>query len=109
MREAHAYAYGGVAIEDMGYYPFAKPLFSDLTHHVRSGDFVAWMFQPAKTLDEYAFAIGVLSHYLGDSVGHAEAINPATGLVFSKLAKKYGPVGTYDESPAWPYPDGVCV
>ena len=99
MREAHAYAYGGSAIQDMGYYPFGKPLFSDLTHYVRSGDFVAWMFQHAKTLDEYAFAIGVLSHYLGDSVGHSEAINPATGLAFPKLAKKYGPVVTYDESP----------
>src|SRR6201982_163856 len=72
---AHAYAYGGSAIQDMGYYPFGKQFFSNLTHYVRSGDFIAWMLQNARTLDEYAFAIGALSHYLGDSVGHSEAIN----------------------------------
>jgi len=99
LRDAHAYAYGGSAIQDMGYYPFGKPLFSDLTHYVRSGDFVAWMFEHAKTLNEYAFAIGALSHYLGDSIGHLQAINPATALAFPNLAKKYGPVVTYDESP----------
>ena len=32
---AHAYAYGGCLIQDIGYYPFGKTLFSDLTHHVR--------------------------------------------------------------------------
>jgi len=96
---AHAYAYGGSAILDMGYYPFGKQFFSNLTHYVRSGDFIAWLFRHAKTIDEYAFAIGALSHYLGDSIGHADAINPATALAFPKLARKYGPVVTYDESP----------
>ncbi|HEV7218788.1 MAG TPA: zinc dependent phospholipase C family protein, partial [Terriglobales bacterium] len=65
LREAHAYAYGGSAIQDMGYYPFGKPFFSDLTHYVRTGDFIAWLFHNARTMDEYAFAIGALSHYLG--------------------------------------------
>jgi hypothetical protein len=37
LRVAHAYAYGGCAIQDMGYYPFGKTFFSDLTHYVRSG------------------------------------------------------------------------
>jgi hypothetical protein len=41
LREAHAYAYGGSAVQDMGYYPFGKQFFSNLTHYVRSGDFVA--------------------------------------------------------------------
>ena len=40
MREAHAYAYGGAVIQDMGYYPFGSKLFTDLAHYVRSGDFV---------------------------------------------------------------------
>ncbi len=40
VREAHAYAYGGCAIQDFGYYPFGNAFFSDLTHYVRSGDFV---------------------------------------------------------------------
>ncbi len=99
LREAHAYAYGGSAIQDMGYYPFGKPFFSDLTHYVRSGDFVAWLFQNARTMDEYAFAIGALSHYLGDSIGHSQAINPATAVEFPNLKRKFGPSITYDQSP----------
>lgn len=97
--EAHAYAYGGSAIQDMGYYPFGKKLFSNLTHYVRSGDFVAWMFRHARTLDEYAFAVGALSHYLGDSIGHSQAINPATAIEFPKLKQKFGDSVTYGENP----------
>ena len=89
LREAHAYAYGGCAIQDMGYYPFGKQFFSNLTHYVRTGDFIAWLFQNARTIDEYAFAIGALSHYLGDSVGHSEAVNPATAVEFPKLRDRY--------------------
>lgn len=97
--EAHAYAYGGSAIQDMGYYPFGKVFFSNLTHYVRSGDFVVWLLDNAKTIDEYAFAIGALSHYLGDSIGHSHAVNPATAIEFPKLERKYGKTVTYDESP----------
>lgn len=99
LREAHAYAYGGSAVQDMGYYPFGKPFFSNLTHYVRSGDFVAWLLGNARSLDEYAFAIGALSHYLGDSIGHSEAVNRATAVEFPKLANRFGPSVTYDESP----------
>lgn len=97
--EAHAYAYGGSAIQDMGYYPFGKRFFSNLTHYVRTGDFIAWMFQNARTINEYAFAIGALSHYLGDTIGHSQAVNPATGVEFPKLSQKYGAAVTYGESP----------
>ncbi len=99
LREAHAYAYGGSAIQDMGYYPFGKQFFSNLTHYVRSGDFVDWLLANAQTIDEYAFAIGALSHYLGDSIGHSEAVNPATAVEFPKLQRKFGSMVTYDESP----------
>jgi hypothetical protein len=97
--KAHAYAYGGSAIQDMGYYPFGKKLFSNLTHYVRTGDFIACMFRNARTIDEYAFAIGALSHYLGDTIGHSQAINPATGIEFPNLSNKYGKSVTYGESP----------
>jgi Zinc dependent phospholipase C len=97
--EAHAYAYGGSAIQDMGYYPFGKRLFSNLTHYVRTGDFIAWQFQNARTINEYAFAIGALSHYLGDTIGHSQAINPATATEFPKLKRKFGDSVTYGESP----------
>jgi hypothetical protein len=99
LREAHAYAYGGSAIQDMGYYPFGKKFFSNLTHYVRTGDFIAALFRNAHTIDEYAFAIGALSHYLGDSIGHAQAINPATAIAFPKLERRYGDSVTYGESP----------
>ena len=97
--EAHAYAYGGCAIQDMGYYPFGKRFFSNLTHYVRTGDFVSWLLVNARSIDELAFAIGALSHYLGDTIGHSEAINPATALEFPKLKDKFGPSVTYGEDP----------
>jgi hypothetical protein len=40
IREAHAFAYGGAVIQDLGYYPFGSKEFSNLAHYVRSGDFV---------------------------------------------------------------------
>ncbi len=94
---AHAYAYGGCAIQDAGYYPFANQFFSDLTHYVRTGDFVSSLLRNARNVDEYAFAIGALSHYVADSIGHAEAMNPATAIEYPKLAKKYGPLVTYQD------------
>ncbi len=97
--EAHAYAYGGSAIQDMGYYPFGKQFFSNLTHYVRSGDFIVSLFRHAHNPNELAFAVGALSHYLGDNIGHSECINPATAVEFPRLARKYGEFVTYDESP----------
>lgn len=99
LREAHAYAYGGCTVQDMGYYPFGNKLFSDLTHYVRAGDFVNNLFRESRNVDEYAFAIGALAHYLGDTIGHSVAVNPATGITFPELARKYGPIVTYDENP----------
>ena len=60
--EAHAYAYGGSAVEDMGYYPFGKKLFSNMMHYVRTGDFISCLLRNARSIDEYAFVIGALSH-----------------------------------------------
>src|SRR5437867_3813914 len=62
LRQAHAYAYGGSLIQDMGYYPFGNKSFTDLTHYVRSGDFVANLLQQSSNLKEYAFALGALAH-----------------------------------------------
>lgn len=97
--EAHGYAYGGCAIQDMGYYPFGHQFFSELTHYVRTGDFVTNLFKEARTLNEFAFAVGALSHYVGDSIGHSELVNPATAIDFPNLERQYGPIVTYDESP----------
>jgi Zinc dependent phospholipase C len=97
--KAHAYAYGGCAIQDAGYYPFGHEFFSDLTHYVRTGDFVASLIRDARDVDELAFALGALSHYVGDSIGHHDAVNPSTAVVFPDLKAKYGPIVTYDDSP----------
>jgi hypothetical protein len=99
LQEAHAYAYGGSAIQDFGYYPFANGFFSDLTHYVRSGDFVISLLRDAHTADELAFAIGSLSHYIGDTVGHSTAINLAVPVEFPKLEQKYGTNVNYAENP----------
>ena len=99
LQVAHAYAYGGSAIQDMGYYPFGKQFFSNLTHYVRTGDFIDSLFRNARNVNELAFAIGALSHYLGDNIGHSECINPATAIEFPRLRKKYGELVTYDQSP----------
>jgi hypothetical protein len=99
LEEAHAYAYGGCAIQDLGYYPFGNEFFSDLTHYVRSGDFVRSLLRNAKTANELAFAVGALSHYVGDSIGHSIAVNPSVAIDFPKLRARYGPSVTYDENP----------
>ena len=97
IEHARAYAYGGCVIQDIGYYPFGDKFFSDLTHYVRSGDFVVNLFRNAGSPDELAFAIGALSHYIGDSVGHPEATNLAVPIEFPKLGEKYGRVVNYAE------------
>ena len=96
--KAHAFAYGGCLIQDMGYYPFGNKLFSDLTHYVRSGDFVEALLSEATDINEYAFALGALSHYNSDITGHP-AVNSAVATEFPKLAAKYGPVVTYEQNP----------
>jgi hypothetical protein len=98
--QAHAYAYGGAIIQDMGYYPFGNAFFSDLTHYVRSGDFVLALVEESTDLDEYAFALGALAHYAADASGHPIATNHAVAMMYPKLAKKYGPVITYEEQPS---------
>lgn len=94
LRKAHAHAYGGCLIQDMGYYPFGNKLFSDLVHYVRSGDFVEALLDEATDINEYAFALGALAHYASDIVGHP-AVNAAVSSEFPKLRAKYGPSVTY--------------
>jgi hypothetical protein len=98
--QAHGYAYGGAIIQDMGYYPFGSKFFSDLTHYVRSGDFALALIDESRNLNEYAFALGALSHYAADTSGHRIATNRAVAILYRGLAKKYGPVVTYEEKPS---------
>jgi Zinc dependent phospholipase C len=97
--KAHAYAYGGCIIQDMGYYPFGSKLFSDLLHYVRSGDFIINEIAASQDLDEYAFALGSLAHYAADNEGHSIAVNPSVGAEYPKLASEFGPKVTYADNP----------
>jgi hypothetical protein len=97
LEQARAYAYGGCVIQDIGYYPFGDIFFSDLTHYVRSGDFVVSLFRNASNANELAFAVGALSHYIGDTAGHSLATNLAVPVEFPALRAKYGPVVNYAE------------
>ncbi len=97
LEEARAYAYGGCVIQDIGYYPFGDMTYSNLTHYVRTGDFVVNLFRNSTSADELAFAVGALSHYIGDTVGHSGATNVAVPAEFPKLRAKYGPVVNYAE------------
>src|SRR5580700_11318112 len=53
IKEAHAYAYGGAVIQDLGYYPLGSKDFSNLVHYVRSGDFVRELLQESADVNEY--------------------------------------------------------
>lgn len=96
VREAHAYAYGGAVIQDLGYYPFGSTEFSDLVHYVRSGDFVRELLSESRDANEYAFAMGALSHYAADIAGHP-AVNRAVAIEYPKLEAKFGKSVRYEQ------------
>jgi hypothetical protein len=89
IKEAHAYAYGGAVIQDLGYYPFGGAEFSNLVHYVRSGDFVRELLLESSDVNEYAFALGALAHYTSDITGHP-AVNQAVAIEYPKLRAKFG-------------------
>ncbi|MDP8988482.1 MAG: zinc dependent phospholipase C family protein [Acidobacteriota bacterium] len=99
MEEAHAYVYGGCIIQDMGYYPFSSKLFSNLTHYVRSGDFVVALIRESEDLNEYAFALGALAHYAADNNGHPLGTNVAVPMLYPKLRRRFGKTVTYWDNP----------
>ena len=98
LKKAHAFAYGGSLVQDMGYYPFGNKYFSDLTHYVRSGDFVVNLLKEASDINEFAFALGALAHYSADNTGHP-TINQVVAIEFPKLSKKFGKEVTYEDNP----------
>lgn len=99
LKGAHAYAYGGAVIQDLGYYPFGSHEFSDLVHYVRSGDFVQQLLIDSEDANEYAFALGALAHYASDTEGHP-AVNQSVAIEYPKLKSKFGPRVTYAEDHA---------
>jgi zinc dependent phospholipase C len=98
LKKAHAFAYGGSLVQDMGYYPFGNKYFSDLTHYVRTGDFIVNLINESSDLNEYAFALGALAHYSSDNCGHP-IINQSVAMQYPKLRKKFGAEVTYSDDP----------
>jgi Zinc dependent phospholipase C len=97
---ARKFAYGGSLFEDIGYYPFGSKFFSNLIHYVRTGDYVEALLHESQNANEYAFALGALSHYLSDVDGHRLSTNIAVPILYPKLRRKYGNVVTYEEKPS---------
>ncbi|HEY7304804.1 MAG TPA: zinc dependent phospholipase C family protein, partial [Bryobacteraceae bacterium] len=85
--------------QDLGYYPHGSKKFSDLTHYVRTGDFIVALISESQNLNDYAFALGALSHYVSDLDGHRYATNVAEPMLYPKLESKYGNVITYEQDP----------
>jgi len=99
IKEAHAYAYGGAVVQDLGYYPFGSVEFSELVHYVRSGDFVRELILESQDANEYAFALGALSHYASDIAGHP-AVNQSVAIEYPKLRARYGDSVRYAQDKA---------
>lgn len=100
LKTAHGFAYGGAVIQDLGYYPHGNKFFSDLTHYVRTGDFIVALMSEARNVNELAFALGSLSHYTSDIDVHRLATNPGEAILYPKIKRKFGPVVTYEDDPA---------
>jgi hypothetical protein len=97
INRGQAYAYGGAIIQDLGYYPYGTPFFSDLTHYVRSGDFVMALLRDSQDIYEYSFALGAMAHYAADNNGHRFGINRAVPVLYPKLRKKFGDSVAYED------------
>ena len=100
LQAARAFAYGGSLIQDLGYYPFGSRFFSNLVHYVRSGTFVESLIRESRDVNELAFALGALAHFVSDNVGHPRAVNRVVPVMHPKLRTKYGPVVLYAQSPS---------
>ena len=95
LKNAHAFAYGGCVMPDLGYYPFGSKLFTNLIHYVRSGDFIENLFEEASNVNEYAFALGALCHYYADKYGHSIGVNRSVPLIYPEMKTKFGDTVTY--------------
>ena len=100
LKIAHGYSYGGCIIQDLGYYPFGSRYFSDLLHYVRSADFILALLDESRDLNEYAFALGAVSHYGADVEGHARGVNRAVPILYPELRRKFGDEVTFGEDPS---------
>jgi len=95
LKQARSFAYGGSVAPDLGYNRHGNKLFSNLIHYVRTGDFIGDLLLQADDINEYAFALGVATHYYGDEWGHGMGVNLSVPLIFPRMYKKFGDTVTY--------------
>jgi hypothetical protein len=57
------------------------------------------MIAESQDVNEYAFALGALSHYTADNNGHQYGTNRAVPIYFPELQRKYGNIVNYEQSP----------
>ena len=93
----------------MGYYPHGSFFFSDLTHYVRSGDFILALLRDSKDLNGYAFALGALAHYAADNNGHPMGTNRAVPILYPKLKQEIRRLGYVRTRPAGARKDGIWI
>jgi hypothetical protein len=70
-----------------------------LLHYVRAGDFVEALIGNANDVNELAFALGALSHYASDNMGHRVATNRAVPMIYPKMRQEFGNTVTYEDNP----------
>ena len=98
LKLAHSYAYGGSLMTDIGYSPYGSIYFTNLIHYVRTGDFVENLIMESQNINEYAYAIGALCHYMADAYGHAIGTNHVVPMVYPKLKEEFGDVINYEQN-----------
>ena len=98
LKLAHSYAYGGSLMTDIGYSPYGSVYFTNLIHYVRTGDFVDNLLSEAQNINEYAYAIGALCHYMADAYGHSIGTNHVVPMVYPKLKAQFGDVINYEQN-----------
>ena len=97
LKQAHAYAYGGAVIQDLGYYPFGSKEFSNLVHYVRSGDFVRELLLESQNLDDaYATLLAQLLERKFE--GTSPALRDNILQFYSDLSV---PIETKKDQPRW--------
>lgn len=105
--EAMDAVFAGAIADDLGYYYFLNPDLKHLTnqtHYIRTGAWVDFLLRSARSprnsnsaLD-YAFALGVLSHYAIDRMGHYYGTN-AVAVSLAHQQMLFGLRMTYERDP----------
>jgi hypothetical protein len=98
--------FAGAIADDLGYYPLNSSLkdLTNQTHYIRTGEWVDFLLRSARNQNsssralDYAFALGVLSHYAVDRMGHYYGTNVvAVRLAHEELL--FGPRMSYERDP----------